>query len=172
MENWIQCIPSSGSSDGVVQVIVENNPSTSDRSTLLKIVTSALSKTINILQKGRIMNYIAFVKEYTGHTYSFLSSSYSSAPEAEEQTAADIQDLLRQVTNENTDADRIAKAVELSDSMPILVIINRGNSADGIPDIIVAYKCNSFSTINEYSEVQLDYSPLTLSVTENALTLQ
>lgn len=62
MDSWVQVSPSKGTNNGEVQIIVEANNSSDNRTTVIEAKTSTLNKNLIITQKGEDMalNKIAF----------------------------------------------------------------------------------------------------------------
>lgn len=62
MDSWVQVSPSAGKNNGEVQIIVEANNSSDNRTTIVEAKTSTLNKNLIITQKGDDMalNKIAF----------------------------------------------------------------------------------------------------------------
>lgn len=89
MESWVHVEPISGNGNDTVNITVDTNNSSEERSTTINVETSTLNKILTIIQKGKTdmnFNVLLFSKGPTGNITAHLNGS--------EKTAAEVSQIL------------------------------------------------------------------------------
>ena len=90
MDSWIHVSPLEGTGDGEVQITVDANTSSEDRTTTVNVETSTLNKILTIIQKGKTdmnIDVLFFRKESNGDITAYLNNS--------ERSAGEVQQILK-----------------------------------------------------------------------------
>lgn len=84
MESWVHVEPISGNGNDTVNITVDTNDSSEERSTTINVETSTLNKILTIIQRGKTdmnFNVLSFRKGSTGDITAYLNDSERSAEE-------------------------------------------------------------------------------------------
>lgn len=94
MESWVHVEPISGNGDDTVNITVDTNDSSEERSTTINVETSTLNKILTIIQRGKTdmnFNVLSFRKGSTGDITAYLNDS--------ERSAEEVQQILKTLLN-------------------------------------------------------------------------
>lgn len=94
MESWVHVEPISGNGNDTVNITVDTNNSSEERSTTINVETSTLNKILTIIQKGQTdMNFsvLSFRKGSSGDITAYLDNS--------EKNVGEVQQILKTLIN-------------------------------------------------------------------------
>lgn len=94
MESWVHVEPVSGNGNDTVNITVDANNSSEERTTTINVETSTLNKILQIIQKGKTdmnFNVLSFRKEASGPITAYLDGS--------EKSAGEVRQILKTLVN-------------------------------------------------------------------------
>lgn len=146
MENWIHINPNSGQGNDTIEITVDANSSSEDRSTTIDVKTSTLNKILSIIQKGADMaNIIAF----------YLPNGETSGAKVffnnEENTFPAMYNALRSEVQYQEGPGRLV-------INPYEIYIVKYSSGNYIVYKVTNYKINSSNVILDIFDTYDDFS--------------
>lgn len=93
MESWVHVEPISGNGNDTVNITVDTNNSSEERSTTINVETSTLNKILTIIQKGQTdmnIDVLSFRKGSSG-IVAYLNDS--------EKSAGEVQKIIKTLVN-------------------------------------------------------------------------
>lgn len=148
MESWVHVEPISGNGDDTVNITVDTNDSSEERSTTINVETSTLNKILTIIQRGKTdmnFNVLSFRKGSTGDITAYLNDSKRSAEE--------VQQILKTLLN-----------------APCLILYIKTDGIGASPDTMKFLFADSVTTTTSGASTISFPNNISLSVTTTDIT--